>query len=81
MDPFQIKYHDFGTNENPELQWRSDKEFAAPNLIGLSLRDALRVVSSANFDVQFQGHGRVKTQSPTPGSLIHPQDLIELTLQ
>jgi len=69
------------SNTNPELQWRSDKEFAAPNLIGLSLRDALRIVSSANFDVQFQGHGRVKTQSPLPGSLIHTQDLIELNLQ
>ncbi len=69
------------SNTNPELQWRSDKEFAAPNLIGLSLRDALRIVSSANFDVQFQGHGRVKTQSPLPGSLINTQDLIELTLQ
>jgi cell division protein FtsI/penicillin-binding protein 2 len=65
----------------PELQWRSDKEFAAPNLIGLSLRDALQVVSSANFDVRFTGHGRVKTQSPIPGSLIRPQDLLELTLQ
>ena len=66
---------------SPELQWRSDKEFATPNLIGLSLRDALNIVSSANFDVRFQGHGRVKTQSPDPGSLIHPQDLLELTLQ
>jgi cell division protein FtsI (penicillin-binding protein 3) len=68
-------------HSNPELQWRSDKEFAAPNLIGLSLRDALRVIGSANFDVRFQGHGRVKTQSPIPGSLISPQDLLELTLQ
>ena len=65
----------------PELQWRSDKEFATPNLIGLSLRDALNIVSSANFEIHFQGHGRVKTQSPEPGSLIHPQDLLELTLQ
>ena len=65
----------------PELQWRSDKEFATPNLIGLSLREALHIVSSANFDIRFQGHGRVTTQHPLPGSLIHPQDTLEFTLQ
>ena len=68
-------------SQKPELQWRSNKEFAAPNLIGLSMRDAIQVLSSANLDIRLQGHGRVITQRPSPGSLIEPQETVELKLQ
>ena len=68
-------------SEKPELQWRSNKEFAAPNLIGLSMRDAIQILSSANLDIHMQGHGRVITQKPSPGSLIEPQETMELKLQ
>ncbi|MEC7984089.1 MAG: penicillin-binding protein [Myxococcota bacterium] len=68
-------------SEMPEIQWRSNKEFATPNLIGLSMRDAIQVLGSANLDIRLQGHGRVITQQPQPGSLIEPQETVELKLQ
>ena len=68
-------------SQMPELQWRSNKEFATPDLIGLSMRDAIHVLSSANLEIRLQGHGRVITQRPSPGSLIEPQETVELKLQ
>ena len=48
----------------------ADGYLKMPNLIGLSLREALNRLSVANIDPIIYGHGRVVRQKPEPGSLV-----------
>ena len=65
----------------PPLQWRSKGKFSAPDLSGLSLRDALHVLSAANVNIKFSGSGRVANQTPRPGTLLASGDHVQVYLQ
>ena len=51
-----------------------------PDLQGLSLRDALRVVHELGLSMTTDGEGMVVAQSPTPGEFVEPGDTGTLTL-
>ena len=57
------------------------RRLAVPDLHGLSLRDALGVLSEANLKIRFAGSGRVKKQTPPPGYSISLDDTVEVVLQ
>ena len=50
-----------------------------PNLVGLSLREAMNYVSS--HPVQFKGAGRVVKTSPEPGSALKEKQKVTITLK
>jgi beta-lactam-binding protein with PASTA domain len=41
-----------------------------PDLIGKSMREAVQNLVQSNLKVQIQGTGVVKTQEPTPGTIV-----------
>lgn len=51
-----------------------------PNVVGLPLRDALYVLENKNFKVKYNGIGKVKSQSITPGKLVENNINIHLNL-
>jgi cell division protein FtsI (penicillin-binding protein 3) len=63
------------------LYWENESQFRTPDLLGLSLRDAVTVLSSANLEIHITGSGRVNYQSPSPGSLLSSGDRVEVKLQ
>ena len=64
-----------------EITWQDEEHLTIPNLIGLSLRDALALLSSAHIHVSFSGSGRITSQVPEPGGSIVLGDKLELVLQ
>lgn len=63
------------------LAWTGDGRLRAPDLGGLSLRDALDAISASGLQVNAAGSGRVATQSPPPGTPLSPGDAISIHLQ
>jgi cell division protein FtsI (penicillin-binding protein 3) len=63
------------------LTWTGDGRLRAPDLGGLSLRDALGAISASGLQVNAAGSGRVATQSPPPGTPLAPGDAISIHLQ
>ncbi|MFQ5629099.1 MAG: penicillin-binding transpeptidase domain-containing protein, partial [bacterium] len=49
---------------------KSDGRLTMPSLIGLSLREALSRLAIHTLEPVVYGHGQVKNQKPTPGSLV-----------
>lgn len=49
---------------------RSDGYLRMPNLLGLTLREALNRLAMAGMDPIIYGHGKVVRQKPEPGSLV-----------
>ena len=64
-----------------EITWQDEEHLTIPNLVGLSLRDALALLSSAHIHVSFSGSGRITSQTPEPGEPIALGDKLELVLQ
>ncbi len=89
-------YKQLGCNNlnQPETNWVSaiaradsvnlrDREFIqnlVPNVIGMSLKDALYILENANMEVRFSGIGVVRKQSIRPGLRIQPGQVIVLEL-
>lgn len=55
---------------NNSIFWEDNsiKVDRIPDVRGMTLRDALFVLENAGLEVKIEGHGRVETQSLTPGS-------------
>ncbi len=82
------------TSNKPETQWVStsvkadtvrfrDREFIqnlVPNVVGMSLKDALYILENSGMEVEFEGTGTVRRQSIRPGLRIKPGQKIILEL-
>ncbi len=94
-DILKIYEHFNGHPSNvPETQWVSahinkdtvtfrDREFIqnlVPNVVGMSLKDALYILENAGMKVEFTGKGIVRKQSIRPGLRIKPGQTIVLDL-
>ena len=47
---------------------------------GMGLKDALYILENQGFKVEFSGHGRVREQSPAPGTAVEKGQVVRLTL-
>jgi len=65
----------------PELRWAKRGKLIAPDLSGLSMRDALTTLEGAGLALQIKGSGRVIQQTPRPGRTLRPGDRLEVVLQ
>jgi hypothetical protein len=65
----------------PELRWANRGRLIAPDLSGLSMRDALVTLEGAGLSVRIEGSGRVTQQSPSPGRTLRPGDRMEVILK
>lgn len=65
------------------VQWRkhSLSSKGVPNVIGMTLRDALYILENRKMKVSFAGRGRVKSQSVMPGASIPSDGKILLILK
>ena len=85
---------DYYTSNKPTTQWVStavkadtvrfqDREFVqnlVPNVVGMSLKDALYILENSGMEVEFEGTGTVRRQSIRPGLRIKPGQKIVLEL-
>lgn len=62
----------------PEIRVASDGVWYMPNLKGLSMREALRIMGEHVSTVQMVGEGFVERQSPESGTIISPQSKVLL---
>ena len=51
-----------------------------PNVIGMTLKDAIYLLESRGLEVSFSGRGRVKKQTVTPGKLLKNYKRIKISL-
>ena len=65
----------------PELRWAKRGRLIAPDLSGLSMRDALVTLEGAGLSVRIEGSGRVINQTPRPGRTLRPGDRMEVILK
>ena len=65
----------------PELRWAQRGLLIAPDLSGLSMRDALVTLEGAGLAVRIEGSGRVVNQKPRPGRTLRPGDRMEVVLK
>jgi len=65
------------------VQWKKHKMSSrgVPNVIGMTLRDALYVLENRKLQVSFAGRGRVKSQSVMPGAAMPSDGKILLILK
>ncbi|MBW3468884.1 penicillin-binding protein [Arthrospiribacter ruber] len=87
---FGISNHANGVNEgyvrsksmDRSIQWQANQTESpvVPDVSGLPLRDALYVLENKGLRVIYQGKGRVKNQSISPGSPVQQNHVINLIL-
>lgn len=65
----------------PEMVWTDDGEIIIPDLTGLTLRDAVSTLQTANLQITIEGSGRVTTQLPRPGSYVQPMESVRVVLR
>lgn len=65
----------------PELRWATNGKLIAPDLAGLSMRDALVTLEGAGLGIRISGSGRVIRQTPRAGRSLKPGDSVEVVLQ
>ena len=65
------------------VQWKKHRMSSrgVPNVIGMTLRDALYVLENRKLQVSFAGRGRVKSQSVMPGAAMPSDGKILLILR
>jgi len=68
--------------QTKSIQWKTTPTEAptVPDVSGLALRDALYVLENKGLRVMYQGKGRVKNQSISPGTPIQQNNVINLIL-
>ena len=69
-----------GTTGQIQLQLVETEKAVVPNVAGMSLRDALYILENKGLKVNFNGKGKVLTQSISPGTPLAPNSTIELVL-
>ncbi len=65
---------------NFKIKKISFKETETPNVVGMSLKDALYLLETRGYHVSFSGNGQVTSQSVNPGSPIDETRKISLKL-
>ena len=65
----------------PELVWTKNGSLRLPDLVGLSMRDALGTVDGAGLELALLGSGHVTSQLPPPGVAVHPGERLEIRFQ
>lgn len=65
------------------VQWKKHRmsNRGVPNVVGMTLRDALYILENRKMKVSFAGRGRVKSQSVMPGDVIPTNRRILLVLK
>ena len=63
-----------------QLQQTETENAVVPNVSGMSLRDALYLLENKGLKVNFNGKGKVLSQSISPGTLLTPNATIDLVL-
>jgi cell division protein FtsI (penicillin-binding protein 3) len=63
-----------------QLQQTETENAVVPNVSGMSLRDALYILENKGLKVNFNGKGKVLTQSISPGTPLAPNSTIDLVL-
>ena len=68
--------------EDNTVQWIDGKVSSdvVPNVQGMTFRDALYLLENRGLRVEFEGRGRVSTQSQAPGTRIIKGTRIKLVL-
>jgi len=68
---------------NAEYTARNDNvpDGEVPNVRGLGLRDALRLLENKGYQVSFTGTGKVSEQIPEAGTFLAGKEIIKITLQ
>ena len=64
-----------------EVTWTPEGSLRAPDLTGMSLRDALATLQGTGLSISMQGSGRITGQAPAPGTPLTLGDALEVTLQ
>ena len=54
-------------------------EKETPRFIGMTLSDAQKLALSRGINLKVKGNGIVASQKPEPGSMILPDDEVEIT--
>jgi cell division protein FtsI (penicillin-binding protein 3) len=67
-------------NNAGQFQQVETEKSVVPNVSGMSLRDALYILENKGLKVNFNGKGKVLTQSISPGTPLAPNSTIELVL-
>ncbi|MEN8248165.1 MAG: penicillin-binding protein [Bacteroidota bacterium] len=77
----QVEWAKTRINDN-SVEWKDNKvkPGVTPDVIGMTLRDALYVLESCGYRVRMSGEGRVKKQSIMPGRKINKGDKITIEL-
>jgi cell division protein FtsI (penicillin-binding protein 3) len=65
----------------PELVVVDEASYLAPDLSGLSYRDALGALQGAGLPLATRGTGRVVDQTPQPGSVLRVGNTVEVVLR
>jgi len=80
--PVQEDWIAASTGETGQVQMLlvDTEKAVVPNVAGMSLRDALYILENKGLKVNFNGKGRVMTQSISPGTLLTPDTTIDLVL-
>ena len=80
--PVQEDWIAASTGETGQVQMLlvDTEKAVVPNVAGMSLRDALYILENKGLKVNFNGKGRVMTQSISPGTLLTPDATIDLVL-
>ena len=63
-----------------QLQQAETEKAVVPNVSGMSLRDALYLLENKGMKVNFNGKGKVLSQSISPGTALTPNATIDLVL-
>lgn len=67
-------------SDTVRVKGREVIENLVPNVVGMSLKDALYLLENSGLRVRFTGRGLVRKQSVSPGSRISPNGVIFLEL-
>ena len=70
-----------GQNKSVKLDKRYIGDKTMPNVVGMSLQDALYVLENRGVLVKFVGSGRVRTQSVKAGTSFNKGQVIEIVLK
>ncbi|MDA9774062.1 transpeptidase family protein [Saprospiraceae bacterium] len=63
-------------NDDLALEKKKIKKKIVPNVVGMGIRDAVYVLENLGLHVDFDGSGRVVSQSLSPGTTIKGQEII-----
>ena len=71
---------DFYLLDQQLLESINSKIDLVPNVVGMTLKDAIYILESRGLNVTFSGKGRVRKQNISPGKLIKRYKSISISL-